>query len=102
MILPSQPSLIKTTGRTSSGREIHIDDLWLNSGNKKKHGPGFDLPFFLEPNGGNPTVSNSHSARVHNGDLPIHLQTKELSKAITRTGEKIKHKTHPSPDIAYL
>ena len=47
MILPLQTGLIEPTGGTTSGRGINIDQLWLNSGNEKKHGPGFDLPFLL-------------------------------------------------------
>ena len=60
MILPSQPSLIEAAGRTPSGSGIYVNCLWLNSGNKKKHDPGIDLPFFLEPGGGIPTFSSSH------------------------------------------
>jgi hypothetical protein len=50
MILPLQTGLIETTGGTPPGRGINIDQLWLNSGNEKKHGPGFNLPFLLGRN----------------------------------------------------
>ena len=54
-------------------------------------------PYLSRPDatGGHPTVSDFHLAGGHNGHFPIHHQTKELSKAITITGVKIKHKTRP-------
>jgi hypothetical protein len=50
MILPLQTGLIETTRGTPPGRGINIDQLWLNSGNEKKHGPGFNPPFLFGRN----------------------------------------------------
>ena len=76
MVLPLQTGLIETTRGTPSGWGIDIDYLWLNSGNEKKHGPGFDLFFYSGAIGGRPTVSYSRLEMGQNGNLPTHHRKK--------------------------